>query len=221
VTLSKLVCRILMITAVSLFPVYAVSGTLPIISLPEPVMGIIPVKPNPTPRGFRISIPSAVTDDKANMPVKFGSQARKTVVAQPKASKNQPGPVIDRRTLSRHQRISNIALSFRGSAYVWGGMSTRYGFDCSGLTRFLYLKEGIDLPHSAKLQFQLGRPVSVSELKVGDLVFFNTTGPLTHVGMYIGDGKFVHASGSRRGVRIDSLSGPFYKKRFAGARRYK
>ena len=125
------------------------------------------------------------------------------------------GPLV-----TRAHRLSREALSYRGSRYAWGGVSRRSGFDCSGFTRYLYLKQGIDLPHSAKLQFQLGRRVLPGDLKPGDLVFFDTRGPLSHVGMYLGNGKFIHASSPKRGVRIDSLSAGFYKKRFVGARRY-
>ncbi|MGB9587905.1 MAG: C40 family peptidase, partial [Armatimonadota bacterium] len=111
------------------------------------------------------------------------------------------------------------ALGWLGTRYVWGGTSTK-GVDCSGLTQSLYKSQGIKLPHNAKAQFKLGKPVPRDALIPGDLVFFNTRGPLTHVGMYIGDGKFVHAANPRRGVRIDSLSSRYYSSRYAGARRY-
>ena len=113
------------------------------------------------------------------------------------------------------------ALSYRGVRYRWGGGSRLRGFDCSGFTRYLYLKEGIKLPHSVKLQFRLGKPVDSSDLRPGDLVFFNTAGPLSHVGIYIGDNKFLHAANTRRGVTVSSLSSAYYRQRYVGARRYK
>ena len=119
----------------------------------------------------------------------------------------------------RRARLAREALSFRGTPYVWGGEG-RGGFDCSGFTQYLYKKRGINLPHSAKLQFSKGKPVAKGQLMEGDLVFFNTTGPLTHVGMYIGNGKFVHAANKRRGVTVDLLDSPYYAKCYAGARRY-
>jgi len=85
----------------------------------------------------------------------------------------------------------------------------------------VYLTEGVELPHSAKQQFELGQAVARAGLLPGDLVFFNTRGPISHVGMYIGNGKFIHASNPRRGVRVDTLNASYYMKRFAGARRYK
>ncbi|MHB0999075.1 MAG: C40 family peptidase [Armatimonadota bacterium] len=123
------------------------------------------------------------------------------------------------RFITASKSLIGKALSWLGTRYVWGGISTR-GVDCSGLTKLLYQKEGIKLPHSAKQQFKLGKPVKSPNLAPGDLVFFNTRGPISHVGMYIGEGKFVHAANRRRGVRVDSLNAAYYSKRFAGARRY-
>jgi cell wall-associated NlpC family hydrolase len=119
----------------------------------------------------------------------------------------------------RRSRLTREALTFRGTAYVWGGAS-RMGFDCSGFTQYLYAQRGVKLPHSAKLQFKMGKPIQKSDLREGDLVFFNTRGPITHVGMYIGDGNFVHAANPRRGVVVTALNSPYYLHRFAGARRY-
>jgi cell wall-associated NlpC family hydrolase len=120
----------------------------------------------------------------------------------------------------RRAQLTREALSCRGSRYVWGGDGRGGTFDCSGFTQFLYAKKGIKLPHSAKAQFGGGTSVSKAELKEGDLVFFNTRGPITHVGMYISGGKFIHAANRRRGVVVDSIDEPYYAKRYAGARRY-
>ncbi|MCS7209685.1 MAG: NlpC/P60 family protein [Fimbriimonadales bacterium] len=111
------------------------------------------------------------------------------------------------------------ALSYLGVRYRYGGSSSR-GFDCSGFTMYIYRRHGILLPHSASAQYRLGKPVSRSELRPGDLVFFRTRGRrISHVGIYIGDGKFVHASSSRGRVRIDTLDSGYYKQRYVGARR--
>lgn len=132
-------------------------------------------------------------------------------------SKSNPG--LMSRIISATRGLVGRALSWLGTRYVWGGLS-RKGVDCSGLTRLIYKSEGIDLPRTAKQQFKAGRPVPRKSLVPGDLVFFNTRGPITHVGMYIGNNKFIHAANPRRGVRIDSLGSAYYHKRFAGARRY-
>lgn len=134
------------------------------------------------------------------------------------ADVSTPDPKDEARA-QRRSELSQKALSFRGTRYVWGGYG-RNGFDCSGFTQFLMAKEGVKLPHSAKQQFSCGAAVEQSDLQEGDLVFFNTArGPLTHVGMYIGNGEFVHAANPRRGVTINKLTDAYYANRYAGARR--
>lgn len=122
--------------------------------------------------------------------------------------------------LSRANRIANDALNYRGAPYVWGGNGRGGVFDCSGFTQYLYARRGVKLPHSAKMQYAMGHPVGRDELQSGDLIFFNTErGPLTHVGMYLGNGKFIHAANPRRGVTTSRIQEAYYAKRFAGARR--
>jgi peptidoglycan DL-endopeptidase CwlO len=94
------------------------------------------------------------------------------------------------------------ALSKVGSPYVWGASGPN-GFDCSGLTQFAYAAAGISLPHSSGAQSGYGRPVSRSELQPGDLVFFYS--PISHVGLYIGDGKMVHARTFGQPVAVTSV----------------
>ena len=106
--------------------------------------------------------------------------------------------------------------------YVWAEEGP-YCFDCSGLTYFTYGTMGIEIPRVAKEQFRVGTPIPKSQLQKGDLVFFDTgkyfTGRVTHVGIYLGNGKFEHASTSKKGVVISSLNRPYYKRRYLGARR--
>ncbi|MDQ0196403.1 C40 family peptidase [Paenibacillus wynnii] len=105
-----------------------------------------------------------------------------------------------------------------GTKYVAGGVSTS-GFDCSGFTMYVFDKIGIDLPHQSGSQYQMGTAVSRNELRAGDLLFFNTSGKgVSHVGIYVGDGKFAHASSSR-GVTISTLSDSYYVNRYVGAKR--
>ncbi|WP_238655856.1 C40 family peptidase [Paenibacillus piscarius] len=105
-----------------------------------------------------------------------------------------------------------------GTKYVSGGVTTN-GFDCSGFTMYVFDKIGINLPHQSGSQYQMGSAVSRDELRAGDLVFFNTNGRgVSHVGIYVGDGEFAHASSSR-GVTISSLSDNYYVNRYVGAKR--
>lgn len=105
-----------------------------------------------------------------------------------------------------------------GTKYVSGGVSTN-GFDCSGFTMYVFDKIGINLPHQSGSQYQMGTAISRDDIREGDLVFFNTSGKgVSHVGIYVGEGKFAHASSSR-GVIISSLSDSYYVKRYIGAKR--
>lgn len=119
-------------------------------------------------------------------------------------------------------KVLKYARSALGIPYVFGG-TTRSGFDCSGFTAYVYSKVGKRLPHSAAAQSAYGSYVSRSNLRAGDLVFFDTNGGhnnITHVGIYMGGGKFIDASSSRpRAVTIDSLNSSYYSSRYMTARR--
>jgi len=110
-----------------------------------------------------------------------------------------------------------------GHRYVWGATGPNT-FDCSGLTTYLLKSEGITLPRRAIEQFQKGIKIARAELQKGDLIFFDTSRRknkiVNHLGIYIGDNKFIHASSAKHKVVITSLSHPFYSARFMGARRY-
>jgi Cell wall-associated hydrolases (invasion-associated proteins) len=130
--------------------------------------------------------------------------------------------VIASESSSKTHPLVSAAKRYLGIRYRYGGSSPSRGFDCSGFVYYLLRRHGISAPHSAAELFRMGKPVSRSELKPGDLVFFRNTARrrgITHVGIYIGDGKFIHASSGRGCVTITSLSDPYYAARFAGARR--
>lgn len=119
------------------------------------------------------------------------------------------------------QEIASYALQFVGYPYVYGGSSTR-GFDCSGFTSYIYKQFGYSLAHSASSQLDYGTPVSMSELQPGDLVMFkkgSSSKRATHVGIYIGNNQFVHASTPKVGVIISKLSDAYYTTGFVGGRR--
>ncbi len=110
-------------------------------------------------------------------------------------------------------------LEHLGTPYVWGGEKPG-GFDCSGLTQYLYAQEGVKIPRVSQDQFRAGRSVPSSQMQPGDLVFFQKNGDVHHVGIYMGGGKFLHAPHTGDVVKISSLSQPHYRAEFAGARRY-
>ncbi|TFV52231.1 C40 family peptidase [Blastococcus sp. TF02A-35] len=114
------------------------------------------------------------------------------------------------------QKAVDTALAQVGDRYVWGAGGPD-AFDCSGLTSYAYAAAGVSLPHSSRSQSQMGTPVSRSELQPGDLVFFYS--PVSHVGMYIGNGQMVHASTSSQPVKVaslDSMGGYNSARRIAG-----
>jgi len=120
------------------------------------------------------------------------------------------------------EELMKTAESFVGVPYLWGGSSPNSGFDCSGLSMTVYQLNGLDLPRSSKEQYEAGTPVERKDLLKGDLVFFATSGKgkVAHVGIYVGEGRFIHAPGRGKNIRVDYLSRSYYKKRYIGGRTY-
>jgi len=118
------------------------------------------------------------------------------------------------------QRVAKFAVSHLGTRYVWAGESLKAGVDCSGFVLAVYKNFGQSLPHNSKAQAKVGTAVKRSDLQPGDIIAFHTTRPgISHVGLYIGNNQFVHASTRGRKVQIDSLSDAYYDKGFVCARR--
>jgi len=111
--------------------------------------------------------------------------------------------------------VVEIALKHVGTRYRWGGASPD-GFDCSGFVRYVYGRVGVSLPHNAAGQYRYGTPVPRDELQPGDLVFFDR---LRHNGIYIGNGKFIHARQTGKRVSVARLDDDWYDTHWVGARR--
>lgn len=119
---------------------------------------------------------------------------------------------------SEGQSLVETALQLQGVPYLWGGMSQK-GIDCSGLTWTTYRRHGYSIPRDADQQFEFGVEADPANLVAGDLLFFGKAKDyITHVGMYIGDGKFVHASSSLGGVTVSEFALPRFQQNFQGAR---
>ena len=117
---------------------------------------------------------------------------------------------------SKGAAVVSIAMQYLGIEYVWGAASPSVGFDCSGLTMYVFNQVGVSLPHYAAAQYGMGTPVSRDQLQPGDLVFFRGLG---HMGMYIGGGNMIHAPRTGDVVKISSLSDSYYVANWVGARR--
>lgn len=118
--------------------------------------------------------------------------------------------------------LVKTTMRFIDTPYLWGGTSADTGFDCSGLTMTVYQLNGLNLPRNSRRQFETGYPVHRDNLMKGDLVFFssNKWGTVTHVGIYAGDNKFIHAPGKGQKIRMNSLLDRRYNQQYVGARSY-
>lgn len=120
------------------------------------------------------------------------------------------------------QQLLEDAKYFKGGKYVWGG-TTPKGFDCSGYVQYLYKKHDVNLPRTAWAQSKKGLSIDKKDLQKGDLLFFLTDKkrgiPITHVGIYIGNGEFIHAASKKDGIIISSITHGSYAKTFVSARR--
>ena len=138
-----------------------------------------------------------------------------SLVARPAESSSRNGPDTQLNGLVAH------ALLALGTPYRFGGKSPVTGFDCSGLITHVFAQAwGLALPHGVQAQSRIGVRVRIRELEPGDLVFYNTRNrPYSHVGIYLGEGRFIHAPRPGQRVRTDSLESPYWRARFNGARR--
>jgi cell wall-associated NlpC family hydrolase len=162
--------------------------------------------------------------------VRFGNFASRATAVQRARALVRTGIVSDYYIVAPRNYSTSIlgnnivqtAGSFLGVPYRWGGESVEEGFDCSGFTMTVYRLNGLDLPRSSRSQWHTGRTVGKSDLKKGNLVFFRTAGngKVSHVGIYTGNGQFIHAPGSGKKVRRSSLNSRYYKAHYAGAKTY-
>ena len=164
-----------------------------------------------------------ITEEVVTPPKKIVKIAKKTPITSPKikkiAKKTKPTPKI-----SIREKIAKYAKTKLGKKYVWGAVGPR-SFDCSGFTRAVYQSvTGIKIPRVSRDQAKVGKYVKYRSLKCGDMVFFDTekkfSGKVNHVGIYLSNGNFIHASSARKKVIITNFNKkPFYKKRFLWGRR--
>lgn len=177
----------------------------------------------PLPIGIELQIPKA--EDSPSQEEGWASKIELQKKAVARFGARLARRLAERRRTAAEQgraapEVVRTALAYRGARYRRGGTGAR-GFDCSGFTRYIYAKSaGIRLPHCSAAQASCGRPVARSGMRPGDLVFFHTRRRgISHVGLYIGGNRFIHASTPKRGVLVSSLNERYYAARFRGARR--
>lgn len=149
-----------------------------------------------------------------------------TTPAPPKAVRQQPAKPARDVSLANMQasgvgrEVVMYALGLLDVGYQFGGKNPEAGLDCSGMVRFIYKEAvGMDLPHNAAAIAKKSRPMDRDKLQAGDLVFFNTQGrAFSHMGIYLGGDKFVHAPSTNGRIRVESLDAPYFAQRFQGGR---
>ena len=119
------------------------------------------------------------------------------------------------------QTLADFAMKLRDIRYRRGGRAPSTGFDCSGFVHYVFASAlGIDLPENSVSQFQAGKQIARNDMKTGDLVFFHIRGKrISHVGIYLGEGRFIHSPTTGQRVRVDRLDESYWARRFAGAKR--
>ena len=155
---------------------------------------------------------------KPGQKINVDGNAASTKLAAPSSQKAAPKTTVS--SSNRGGVVVRAAFSQVGSRYIWGA-SRPGAFDCSGFTMYVMRQMGVNLPHSSRAQYNMGRAVSRSGLLPGDLLFFRGPGGggVGHVGIYVGNNKMVHASTPSTGVIVSSLSEGYYISHYIGARR--
>jgi cell wall-associated NlpC family hydrolase len=157
----------------------------------------------------------------ANTTTYFGSITKKAVMAFQYNNGLKVDGIVGPQTsrMIKAKKVVKSAKSYAGVPYAWGGSSPA-GFDCSGFTSYVFKRNGFTIPRVSADQYNFGKWVNKSQLLPGDLVFFTTYKPgPSHVGIYLGNGQFAHASSGAGKITISSMSNPYYSQRYLGARR--
>jgi cell wall-associated NlpC family hydrolase len=117
------------------------------------------------------------------------------------------------------ERVAQRAMEMLGAPYRYAGSTPDEGFDCSGLVHYAFARNGMSVPRTSQEQFRAARRISLQEARQGDVLFFEDQEKLSHVGIYIGDGRFVHAPASGRTVTVADLSDHYYQMHLVGVGR--
>lgn len=143
-----------------------------------------------------------------------------TTPSSPAAASSR-APANSQTSSAAASEVVLYALGLLNTGYRFGGRNPESGLDCSGMTAYIFREAaGLPLPHNAAQQARLGREVAAAQLQPGDLVFFNTNGRgISHVGLYIGENRFIHAPATNGRIKITGLDNPYFRSRYITARR--
>lgn len=182
---------------------------------------------NPVTTARGNTIPTVAPAPKAPVAVKISSARPSTKPAAKSTPPSRGGSPRDYAAYAQKQQksfgqgLADGALAYRGMPYIYGASNPSRGFDCSGLVNHVLRQRGYNPPRTAAGLASFGTAVSKSDLKPGDLLFFGSRRHISHVGIYMGNNKMIHAANPRRGVRVDSINSGYYASKYAGARRVK
>jgi cell wall-associated NlpC family hydrolase len=170
--------------------------------------------------GQQLVIPGSQVAETSKEPPKAKSARNEQIAAQYISQLKSQNPAADAESPSTRLRLVEAGFKMIGVRYRRSGGSEKTGFDCSGLVKSLFSQFNIDLPRSSREQYNQGEVIDRDKLQVGDLVFFSSGGTRpTHVGIYVGDDKFLHAAIKAKQVIVSDLNKFWYTMRYLGARR--
>lgn len=175
--------------------------------------------------GLLLALTACASPPPKAVKAKASGTSTQTMLASATPSKTSPESQRDNAAAPGDGTAMEVvlyALGLLNINYRWGGANPESGLDCSGMVSYIYKQAvGMNLPHNAAAMAQLGKEIDRSELEPGDLVFFNTRNkPFSHVGIYIGENRFVHAPKTNSYIQVSSLKSGYFSSRFESARRY-
>lgn len=187
----------------------------------DKLKGLNGLKNNRLKIGQRLIIEKEISSDEKRIEdIEVGAEFSPSKLEEQVPNKISEAPIVEGQNEGVIGKILSYARDLLGIPYRFGG-TTLKALDCSAFVQKVFKSVGIDIPRTAREQFKIGREVERDEISEGDLLFFKTSSRRypSHVGIYIGDNWFIHASRKERRVTVDSLNEPYYQKRFIGAKR--
>lgn len=197
-------------------PIFRSTAAVLLVAASIPVLAAVPMSPTPSCEAvveqalYSFAVPDSSVPE--------GDYIASPAIETPDAAAISSGTPI---VIPPRDLLAAFAMTLRDIRYRRGGRDPATGFDCSGFVQYVFAHSlGIDLPDVSESQFQEGVRITRGELKTGDLVFFHTRGKsVSHVGIYLDGGRFIHSPSTGKRVRVDELSDPYWAKRFVAAKR--